>query len=270
LLINWNAQALRSGLNFDGGNSTYCSNAAANARANMINSDGWTITDRGQDCAGQTPPPTVVTSSASSIGTTGARLNGSADPNGAGTSAWFEWGTSTGYGNVTSPQTNVGSGTSSVSYYFNLGALACGTTYHFRAVAQNAGGAAYGTNRSFTTSACATPPPTVVTSSASSIGTTGARLNGTADPNGASTSAWFQWGTSTGYGNVTSPQTNVGSGTSPVSYYSNLGTLACGTTYHFRAVAENAGGTDSGADRSFTTAECDLGEVVFRAGFELD
>ena len=253
LLINWNAQALQPGLIFDGGNSTYCSNAAANARANMINADGWTIADGGQDCAGQTPPPTVATSAASSIGTTGARLNGSADPNGAATSAWFQWGTSSGYGNVTAPASNVGSGTSPAPYAFDLGALTCGTTYHFRAVAENSGGTAYGSDRSFSTSACSTPSPTVVTSPASSIGQTAARLNGTADPNGASTNAWFQWGTSSSYGNTTAPQTNVGSGTSPASYYFNLGTLACDTTYHFRAVAQNSGGTAYGSDRSFTT-----------------
>ena len=115
LLINWNAEALQPGLTFDGGNSTYCSNAAANARANMINSDGWTITDGGQDCTESTPPPTVVTSPASNIKATGARLNGTADPNGASTVAWFEWGSSTAYGNNTSPSSNVGSGTSPVS-----------------------------------------------------------------------------------------------------------------------------------------------------------
>ena len=154
LLINWNAQALQRGVTFDGGDSTYCSSAAANARANMINSDGWAITDGGQDCGETTPPPTVATSSASSVGTTAARLNGSADPNGAATNAWFQWGTSTAYGNVTSPQTNVGSGTSPVSYAFNLGSLACGTTYHFRAVASNTSGTAYGSDRSFTTPEC--------------------------------------------------------------------------------------------------------------------
>jgi len=154
LLINWNAQALQPGLTFEGGYSTYCSNAAANARANMINSDGWTITDGGQDCAEATPPPTAVTSSASSISASGARLNGSADPNGASTSAWFQWGTSTGYGNATAPRSNVGSGTSPVSYPVNLGTLQCGTTYLFRAVAENAGGPAYGADRSFTTAEC--------------------------------------------------------------------------------------------------------------------
>jgi hypothetical protein len=154
LLVNWNAQALQPGLTFDGGNSTYCSNAAANARANMINADGWTITDGGQSCEGPTPtPPTVATNSASSISTSGARLNGSADPNGSSTSAWFQWGTTTAYGNVTSA-TSLGSGTSSVSYSFNLSALSCGTTYYYKAVAQNSGGTVSGSGRNFTTAEC--------------------------------------------------------------------------------------------------------------------
>jgi len=126
LLTNWNAQALQPGLTFDGGNSTYCSTAAANARANMINADGWTISDGGQDCTGQTSPPTVVSSAASNISATAASLNGTADPNGASTSAWFQWGTSTAYGNTTAG-TSVGSGTSPVSYSANLSALQCGT-----------------------------------------------------------------------------------------------------------------------------------------------
>ena len=113
MLINWNAQQLQPGVSFDGGNSTYCSQAAANARANMINSDGWTIIDGGQSCADI--PPTAVTDVASNISASGARLNGTSDPNGYGTSAWFEWGTSFSFGNVTAPQSNVGSGTSPVS-----------------------------------------------------------------------------------------------------------------------------------------------------------
>jgi surface protein len=45
LLEGWNAQTLHHNVIFDGGNSKYCSGAAA--RAHMISSDGWTITDGG-------------------------------------------------------------------------------------------------------------------------------------------------------------------------------------------------------------------------------
>ena len=50
LLIGWNAQALQPGVSFSGGNSTYCSAAAVAARANMIASDLWVISDGGLDC----------------------------------------------------------------------------------------------------------------------------------------------------------------------------------------------------------------------------
>ena len=45
LLIGWDAQALQPNINFHGGNSKYY--AGASARANMIASDNWTITDGG-------------------------------------------------------------------------------------------------------------------------------------------------------------------------------------------------------------------------------
>jgi surface protein len=50
LLIGWNAQALQSGVTFSGGSSKYCSAAAITARANMVESDAWIITDGGNDC----------------------------------------------------------------------------------------------------------------------------------------------------------------------------------------------------------------------------
>mgnify|MGYP000247615348 CR=1 FL=1 len=45
LLIGWNAQGLQSGVEFHGGNSIYCAGDAA--RANMIATDTWSITDAG-------------------------------------------------------------------------------------------------------------------------------------------------------------------------------------------------------------------------------
>jgi len=48
LLDGWNAQTLLSDVEFGGGNSTYC--LAKAARANMISSDNWDITDGGENC----------------------------------------------------------------------------------------------------------------------------------------------------------------------------------------------------------------------------
>ena len=42
----------------------------------------------------------------------------------------------------------------------------------------------------------APPTPVVVTGSATGITNVGATLNGTVNPNGLATEAWFEWGTS--------------------------------------------------------------------------
>ncbi len=59
LLIGWDALNLQSGLNFHGGNSQYCLGEAA--RTNMINNDGWTITDGGLDPACSPEAPFLTT-----------------------------------------------------------------------------------------------------------------------------------------------------------------------------------------------------------------
>ena len=95
-------------------------------------------------------------------------------------------------------------------------------------------------------------PPTATTNSATNITANSVTLNGVVNPNGSATTANFQWGTTTGYGNTTSIQ-SIGSGTSNVSVTANLTGLSSGTTYHYRIVATNAGGTSNGSDISFTT-----------------
>jgi photosystem II stability/assembly factor-like uncharacterized protein len=99
-----------------------------------------------------TNPATIITSSS-------ANLNGIANPNGLATSAYFEWGTTTAYGNVTSVQ-SLGSGTTDVPVSASISGLAAGTTYHFRAVATNSQGTSFGPNQSFNT-----PPPAWTTHS---------------------------------------------------------------------------------------------------------
>jgi len=49
LLIQWNTLTLQSGVKFDGGNSKYSADAAADARSNIIHTYNWIITDGGQE-----------------------------------------------------------------------------------------------------------------------------------------------------------------------------------------------------------------------------
>ncbi len=94
--------------------------------------------------------------------------------------------------------------------------------------------------------------PTATTSAASSITTTSATLNGTVNPNGSSTTNYFQYGNSTNYGSTTQ-STNAGAGSSSVTVSASLNSLISGTTYHYRLVATNAGGTTNGNDVTFIT-----------------
>jgi hypothetical protein len=93
-------------------------------------------------------PPTVQTIAASGISSTGAVLNATINPNHVVTTAWFEWGTTTNYGNVTAPQ-SIGAGSVNVPMSATISALASSKTYFFRGVATNNMGSTTGTNRTF-------------------------------------------------------------------------------------------------------------------------
>ncbi len=375
-------------------------------------------------------PPTVTTSAATSVGTTGAVLNGSVNPNGLAADGWFEWGTSPTLSTYSSTSAqSLGSGTSSQAISATLSELAAGTTYYFRTAASNSEGTERGSIESFTTSAGGggggflqdntglvsmeaehyqsnvsqggytwtpvtnsghsgtgamqvlpndgpnplpagsgprldyqveftqtgthyvwvralaysvagdslyvsidggtsdlallsnmstdgqtwtwtnnawggaetinvtsvgvhtinvwmresgvvldkivlttnsgyTPsgtgpaetlapagnPPTVTTSAATSVGTTGAVLNGTVNPNGLAADGWFEWGTSPTLATYSSTSTqSKGSGTSGQSISETLTELAAGTTYYFRVAASNSMGTERGTIASFGT-----------------
>jgi FG-GAP repeat len=96
------------------------------------------------------------------------------------------------------------------------------------------------------------PPPTVTTGAASGVGASTATLNGTVNA-GASNTAYFQYGTTPAYGASTAGQ-SVGASTAASPLVATVSGLSPGTTYHFRLVAENSGGTSFGADQTFTTA----------------
>lgn len=92
----------------------------------------------------------VETLSASSLTPDSATLNAIVNPEGNETIAWFEWGTTTNYGQLTGTQSLVG-GSSNLDFSQVLTGLTIQATYQFRGVASNISGVFLGTNRSFTT-----------------------------------------------------------------------------------------------------------------------
>ena len=103
--------------------------------------------------------------------------------------------------------------------------------------------------------------PTAFTGSATSIENKSAVLNGSVNPNGASTQYWFIWGPTTAYGGTTSHH-SAGHGTSSLSVRLTAGGLLPGTLYHYRLVAQNSFGTTLGRDRAFRTTGHPLPGVV--------
>jgi hypothetical protein len=143
-------------------------------------------------------------------------------------------------------------GTGSGVYCEDTGLIA-NTTYCYRVRAYNITG-----NSSYSKEICATTNPstilpTAITGLATNITSNSATLNGTVNPNGVATGAFFQWGTTTLYGNLTTSQV-LGSGINNINISSNLSGLLSNTTYHFRIVATNSNsGTTFGEDKLFTT-----------------
>ena len=97
-------------------------------------------------------------------------------------------------------------------------------------------------------------PPTVTTGSATSVSSTSATLNGTVNPNGASTTVSFDYGLTTGYGNSATASQSPLTGTSTQNVSALISGLNPGSTYHFRVKATNTGGTTYGSDRTFSPA----------------
>lgn len=195
----------------------------------------------------------VVTLPASSIGASGATLNGAVDPEGAEVSECaFEYGLSEAYGeSIPCAETpaQIGEGSEPVAVHADVAGLASGTAYHFRLRAADAaydGGEEGGDDESFTTLG-----PLLGEGWAQDVGESGATIKAQIDPLGKPTSFHVEYGTSNAYGQSTAEQ-DIGSGSGLQTVGVTLEGLASGTTYHWRVVA-SSDEVGAGADRDFDT-----------------
>lgn len=95
--------------------------------------------------------------------------------------------------------------------------------------------------------------PAVHTDIANEITQTGAKLNGTVNPNGAVTTIYFEYGTSPSFGTVVN-QRSIGEGGFTITVFGLAWDLRSATTYYYRLVAQNSYGTSYGETVQFTTA----------------
>lgn len=107
------------------------------------------------------------------------------------------------------------------------------------------------------------------TTKATGQSNTVATLNGTVNPNGAETTAWFEWGLYPfNNTNITAPVA-VGSGSAAVGVSVPLSGLTPGINYHARLVASNAFGVVRGLDAQFGSPVLTLnGPSNLRIGYQ--
>ena len=91
------------------------------------------------------------------------------------------------------------------------------------------------------------------------------------NPNEEKTEVFFDFGPTSSYGETISAG-EVEGGTVDMPVKQLLRRLSCGTTYHFRARAQNIIGTGYGDDEFFATTPCcsqeDPEDCIFSDGFE--
>jgi len=211
-----------------------------------------TGTTKGKVVSFTTPGPVATTGAASAVELSSANVAGTVNSEGVETYYYYQYGTSTEYGQSTSPSEpgiDIGAGASPVQAPASLFPLVPGVTYHYRLVAWNIDGTSYGQDKTFTTEAGLSPLVTI--DPASGITVDEATLSGTVNPQGKETSYSFEYGEGTEYGTQTFGTILAGQGVQSVTF--NLSGIHADTTYHYRLKVSNAGGTAYSEDMTFTT-----------------
>ena len=211
-------------------------------------------------------PDVKITEPVSSLTPTSVTLHGTVNAREAGeVTCEFEYGTSPSYGQHAKctapvPNGNAEEPVESVS----ITGLSPDTTYHYRLDAANESG----TNTGECPEDCGeftTLGPGIHSESVSNVKSTSVTFEATINPHNAPTTYYFQYGTSTGYGEdaplLTAAEPHgallgYGEGDVPVTQHVQVG-LSAGTVYHYRvvAVSELAGELVefAGPDQTFTT-----------------
>ncbi len=195
--------------------------------------------------------PQATTDAAQNVGQTQADLGGTINLDGEAGGVHFMWGTSPDALSNLTDVTGIGVVSSNTAESQTLTGLSPGTTYYFKAVADNATASVPAGNvLSFATLA---GPPTISSVGAAELGDVSARIDFTIDPQGADTTYTLEYGPTDAYGQAIGP-IDIGSAAGAQALHKTLSGLAPNSTYHFDVVASNSvqQNVDYG-DQTFTT-----------------
>jgi phosphodiesterase/alkaline phosphatase D-like protein len=212
--------------------------AATNVNGTSVGGD--------QTFATATRAPIASAVTASGVTTSAATLGGHVDPGGALTTWSFQYGIGNYDAEIAGTDLN---GSTAQAVTQTLTGLLPGRTYGYRLVAANVNGAATAATGTFATPVAA---PSGTTGAASGVGSRAATVAGTINPGGGATNYRFEYGPTAAYGESTTT-TAAGNGTDPMAVGAALSGLDPLTDYHYRIVVDNAAGTATGADATFTT-----------------
>jgi trimeric autotransporter adhesin len=217
------------------------------------------------------------TLAATNIAQTTATINGDINTNGEVVEVYIEYGLTTSYGGYGIPaglnqsQPKIRS-LNLAPLNAPITGLTPNTTYHFRFIgfpSTSSQPQLFGNDMTFTTLVSA---PAVVTTAATAVTSAAATLNGTVNPNAGTATVTIEYGLTTAYGSTVAATPGTVTGTTANAVSASISGLNPYTTYHYRVVATNAGGTTNGNDMTFTTvavpalvntlAASDIGESI--------
>lgn len=192
--------------------------------------------------------PMLTTDAATSVTADSAKVGGSVVDDGgdAVTARGVCWSLSSG---PTTDDHCTNDGPGSGSFTEQITGLLPSAVYHVRAYATNSFGTGYGQDVIFTTLSI---PAEARTNSAQVLSHSSVTLSGTVNPNGAETDYYFEYGTGQAY-SASTTNSSIGAGRSESQASTVIGHLLENTTYHYRLIATNPGGTSYGEDQTFTT-----------------
>jgi uncharacterized protein (TIGR02145 family) len=194
--------------------------------------------------------PSVTTQEAKNILAQSATLSGRVNPNSYPTTVYFEYGTTTQYGNSVMAMEGTIIGSSQRTVNFDLSNLQHNTTYHFRIKAENEKGVTYSDDITFKT----LDGVATITTNLTGYGLRYCEFRGniTFDGGASITERGVVWRTSP------NPTTNnnhgiISDGEGIGQYNAFIKGLMPGTIYYVRAYAVNSTGVTYGNQESFTT-----------------
>ena len=195
--------------------------------------------------------PDVAIDQPTGIHSTGAHFSGTVNPLGQPTVAKFEYSMDKGGSWSSTSGQELGAGESVIPVSADVEDLIPNSSYEVRLTASNEVHQITSRSVEFSTPGSA---PGVTTGPSLEVSETSAAVTGRVNPFGLNSSYYFEYGTTTNYGQQTPGVPGaVGNGFTARLVTRSLVGLEPGTTYHYRLVGANSIGTTRGADATFTT-----------------